>query len=69
MFIGAYMYLEQLSTVQTGRLRVMGDLMVQDFGFIKISIDHFDHTYIWYFCDFDVEVMWGKAFLLIFMVL
>lgn len=45
MFIGAYMCHEQLSTNQTGRPRVMGDLMVQAFGFIKISIDHLDHTY------------------------
>lgn len=41
MFIGAYMCHEQLSTVQTGR----PNLMVQAFGFIKISIDHLDHTY------------------------
>lgn len=45
MYIGAYMCHEQLSTVQTGRPRVMGDLMPQAFGFIKIIIDHLDHTY------------------------
>lgn len=45
MFIDAYMCHEQFSTVQTGRPKMMGDLIVQAFGFMKIGIDHLDHAY------------------------